>query len=115
MRPRAEMQRLFFSFQTADAAESARAWIRGLGARPIATSLGRHAGTAVLRIDVGGLADQRGPALAVIGRVVAEHEGTELTPPVDGLRGEAAMTPRLPETSLLGRLAAELLGTANEL
>lgn len=101
VRPRPSTRDLAFRFETAEAAEVARAWIRGRGVRPAATALEGAALWVRLEASSAELLDAYE---AVAGAVAAEHGG-EPVPDAPFPAGSDAEPPESPiVASIAGRL-----------
>ncbi len=70
--PRAEVA---YRFATRDAAESARAWIRGHGVRPATTTISQDSHGAALQVRLEGSHALREACLATVDRVARERGG----------------------------------------
>jgi len=64
-----------YRFATRDAAESARAWVRGYGVRPASITLTEDSERAILIVSIEGSRGVRDACLATVARVAAERGG----------------------------------------
>jgi FAD/FMN-containing dehydrogenase len=100
-----------YRFQSRDAAEGTRAWVRGHGIRPASTTITEDGAQVFLTVRIEGARAVREACLAVVARVVAERGGQ----PCEAGDVPASPSPTASEPSDIVRALARALDPANVL